>query len=382
LGDIPIKLTIWSPEHGIEASTPVVLDNEYFQLYWSPDEHGLQLVSSTGHAKYDQIFTLNGNVLLRVAIPDQWPDLIGWTTDGNAMMRLWYSGPGPQLLMINTRTGRLFVVATEDIFGSDTSHDGQFMLLATRQGQTYRVEIARIDGTKRKLLMQDTLPADLDYPGFTFSSSYVPWSPTWSPNSKYVAQEWFNADYTRHQTIVGQPDSSRKQVVDGLLVGWIEQDWLIYVDNSSQHLRLLKADAGTQFDLGKVNLKTFTSHNTWIRVSPDKRTLLKSSQGQDLLFVSLSESDPWIRSVDLGSDVNFFDLGVDQNPNSIIQIPQSLAWSPDSAMATVVYNGTLVTDGMLKVFSRDGKMLLQAPFNLDPIGGSFAQLSVVWTSCE
>ena len=376
VGNKPTKLAVWSPEYGVEASTSIVLDNELFKLFWSPDEHALRLVSSTGHTAYDEIFTLNDNVLSQVAVPDQWPTFIGWTKNGNAILFL-----SQKLLMIDTRTGHSTVVATGDIDINDPSPDGQFIFIRTQQGQTYYVEIASIDGSNRTLLVEDTLPNGVTPPTWALYTPVAYWSPTWSRNSKYAAEEWFNADHTGHQIIVGEPGHSTKRIIDGLIVDWIEQDWLLYMDNQSQHLRLLKPAIGTQFDLGKIDRSKFAQDNTWIRVSPDKQTLIKRSKASDLQFVSLSESDPWVRSVDLGSDVNFADFS-GPNTNSIIWIPQSIAWASDSTMVAIVYSDTSATGGMLKVFSREGKMLLQAPFELNPIGGSFNQLSVVWTSCE
>jgi hypothetical protein len=373
LSNNPTKLTVWSPERGIEALTPVVLDNEYFWLYWSPYENGLQLVSSTGHTGFDEMFTLTGNVLSRVDIPDKWPVLIGWTKEGNAIVYLWHDVPTPELVTINTRTQRFAAVDIGDIFVENTSPDAQFIVIITRRDHTYRTEIARIDGTERILLLEETLPDGAEPQTLALYSA-----PSWSPNGNYVADEWLNIYRTRSQMVVGQLGSSAKQIVDGLLVGWIENDWLIYIDNGSWHLRLLKAESGKQFGLDKFDLTT--SNNVWISVSPDKRTLVERSQQTNLFFTSLNESDPWAQSVDLGKDVTFYDLS--QNPDAIIQMPQSIAWSPDSTMVAVVYSSSSTNNGMLNIFSREGKLLLQAPFRLDPIGGGMGQLSVVWASCE
>ncbi len=374
-GDKPTTLSIWSPEHGIEAATPVVLDNEIFKLHWAPDESALQLASSTGHTGYDEIFTLNGNVLLQMPIADRWPTLIGWTKDGNAIVYLWYSAQ--QLLMLNTRTRQFTVLASGDFYVGDVSPDGQLMLLTTQQGQNYRVEISTIDGIVRTPFIEDTLPDGMGPPGLTFYSSYVPWLPMWSPNSRYVAREWYTADHKGIQTVIGQPGSPAKQVINGAIVGWIESGWLIYVDTSAQHLRLLQVEPREQFDLGKVDLGKFPQGNTWISVSPDKRTLIRRSQTQSLQFVSLNQSNPWIRSVALGDNVDFYDFGVNSNPNAILQIPQSIAWASDSTMAAVVYL-TSATKGILRILSREGTTLLQAPFDLPD---SYAQLSATWGSC-
>jgi hypothetical protein len=404
---VTADLVVWSPEHGIEAqSSPVTLDDDYYDVGWSPKERHVWVMHSGGHSSRSIIFGNTGSQLVKVPLQFDLREIVGWTPEDNALVLdeyvpEWHTNDATapseyryEFSMIDAVNQSQKIIETD--VNSVLSRDKTKILLY-RQDTPYSFKIYDVNRNQSvSYTLSDPSPERSIDENISVNNTK-----TWSPDGTYIISSLYHTDMsTEVPTLISvdfiNPDTStlrRLQVNQefkgfsdyrrlGFAVEWVNTHWILYAEQNgapAKEARRILMDLQTD---ERILLKVLVEDRALVAsaISPVGSTIAITGkqavtimpwnqQGQfqhqiPAEYVYVHRGGQIIRPDLHHTDYYDFDWA-----------KYVLAWLPDSsALAFMAYSPSDVPE--LIVVTQEGKELLRKPM----LG--FVEAYVHWVECN
>jgi hypothetical protein len=363
----PMKLAIWSPEHGIEVTLDLLKSGfiepdeyhfnwDYYDMFWSPDGRHIRLWMYWGHGSHDIFFGYDGKRLTAASDNREGYGFIDWTDDGR--VAVIDTGLG----LLDLVRGKSTIIHSNGFAIADSVNNNGKLAFAVKKDNHTILHVSDING-KNITAIYD-MPPD-------YSLAGAPFDPpgTWSPSGEYLTVEMGHIIDNHYETLTlfYRLKNGAAKTIYGTDFQWLDEHKIVFVDQSAKpaavHVLDLASDTETQ--IKKWNYSDDLSH--WLfDMSPDGQ-LLVGQTDPDVLTIFDGNTTKEI-SIDFVATPYLPRI----NDHYLNDVKYSLVWAPDSSALAFVDQGDLLT-----VISRTGEALYRKKLDETSLA-----TFITWAECQ